>query len=229
MKIQSVPCFPVLFVLVLTFLMAIHVPTAFPGQASHNMPTHIDPSGKYLFFLHNYYVETKGPDGDCRYNDILDAFSDQGFVVISEVRAGKIIPCTYSEKIVQQVRTLLTSGVSPKNIIISGHSKGGVIALCAASQLENPDLKFVIMAGCEIPGIKKYKLYPDFTKLKGTIVSVYAVSDTVADSCKKSFSMASQDLSGTEIKLESDAGHRLFFAPDEVWLLPVTQWINTIE
>jgi len=229
MRIHSVPSLSVLFICLLIFFMLIQVPSALSGQSSYDMPTQIDPSEKYLFFLHNYYVETKGPDGDCRYKDILNAFSDQGFVVISEIRTGKIIPCTFATKVVQQVKTLLASGVPPQNIIVSGHSKGGVIGLCAASQLESSNVKFVIMAGCEISGIKKYKLYPDFTKLKGNILSVYAKSDLVAGSCKNSFSMASQGLAATEIEIESDAGHRLFFAPDQIWLAPVIEWINNSE
>lgn len=214
------------FVFVLGLFMFIQVPQAFSGQSSHDMPGQIDPSANYLFFLHNYYVETKGPDGDCRYRDILDAFSGQGFIVISEIRTGKIIPCTYAEKIVQQVQQLLDSGVPPQNITVSGHSKGGAIALCTAAQLGNPDVKFVIMAGCGIPGLQKYNLYPDFTTLKGTVLSVYADSDTVAGSCSTSFSKASEGLTDTEITIKSQAGHRLFFKPDPVWLSPVTEWIR---
>jgi len=83
-----------------------------------------------------------GPDGDCKYNDILKAFADKGFVVISEVRTGKIVPCTYAQKVVKQVRTLLDSGVPPQNITVGGHSKGGVITLCVASELGNPKVSF---------------------------------------------------------------------------------------
>jgi len=221
MKIKSVLCsFFVVLLVILNFL------PVYSKQSSFNLPEQIDPSARYLFFLHNYYVETKGPDGDCRYTDLLNAFSDKGFQVISEIRTGKIIPDTYAKKVVKQVEKLLSSGVPPENIIVSGHSKGGVIGLCVASQLNNPDIRFVIMAGCEIAGIKKYKLYPDFTKLKGKILSVYATSDSVAGSCSQAFSMASQGMTETEITIESTAGHRLFFAPDQIWLSPVLEWVS---
>ena len=216
----------VLSVTVLALLMSVYVPTSYSGQASYGIPSSIDASAKYFLFLHNYYVEKNGPDGDCKYYDILKSFADRGFTVVSEVRTGKIIPCTYAEKVVKQVKTLLNSGVPPQNITVGGHSKGAVITLCVASKLENPKVNFVVMAGCEIGVIAQNKMYPDFQKLKGRILSIYATSDSLASSCEKAFSMASEGLSSTEIKLESDAGHRLFFAPKEIWLAPVIKWIN---
>ena len=219
--------FPIVFSIAFFALcMTVYVLPSYSGQASYGMPSDIDPSAKYFFFLHNYYVEKNGPEGDCKYNDILKAFADRGFTVVSEVRTGKIIPCTYAEKLVRQLRTLLNSGVPPQNITVGGHSKGGVISLCIASKLENPKVSFVIMAGCEIAAVKKCKMYPDFKKLKGRILSVYASSDSIANSCEDAFSKASGELSDTEIKLKSDAGHKLFFTPKEIWLDPVISWIK---
>ncbi len=206
--------------------MTLYVPPSYSGQISYGMPSKIDPSAKYFFFLHNYYVEKKGPEGDCKYNDILKTFADRGFIVVSEVRTGKIVPCTYAEKVVKQLRTLLDSGVPPQNITVGGHSKGGVISLCVASKLENPKINFVVMAGCEIATVKKFQMYPDFKNLKGRILSIYASSDSIANSCEAAFSKASEELHDTEIKLNSDAGHKLFFTPKEIWLDPVIGWIN---
>lgn len=206
--------------------MTVFIPTAISGQSSYDMPSSIDQTARYLFFLHNYYVEKNGPDGDCKYYDILKAFAEKGFVVVSDIRTGKIVPCTYAGKTAQQVNKLLTAGVPPQNITVAGHSKGAVITLCAASLLENPELNFVVMAGCEIAPIKKYKMYPDFNLLQGRMLSIFAASDTIAGSCKEAFSMASNGLSGTEVKLESDAGHKLFFTPADIWTTPVMKWIN---
>jgi predicted esterase len=207
-------------------LITVFPNTVFSGQASYDMPSEIDPSARYLFFLHNYYVEKNGINGACKYNEILQSFEEKGFVVISEVRSGKIIPCTYSASVVEKVKLLLDSGVPPQNIIVSGHSKGGVIALCIASQLANPKISYVIMAGCEIEGVKKYKMYPDFANLKGRMLSIYALSDKIAGSCEKAFALASKELSNTEIKLKHDAGHKVFFKPDGIWISPIVDWIN---
>lgn len=204
--------------------MMVYVPTSYSGQTSYGMPSDINPSARYFLFLHNYYVEKNGPEGACKYYDILKAFADRGFVVISEVRTGKIVPCTYAEKVVRKVKTLLDSGVPPQNITVGGHSKGGVISLCVATQLGNPKVNFVVMAGCEIASVMKFKMYPDFKKLRGRILSIYAFSDSIASSCERAFSMASKGLSHTEIKLKSDEGHKLFFAPKEIWIAPINKW-----
>jgi len=199
---------------------------AIAGASPYDMPKEMDRNAKYVIFLHNYYVEKNGPDGDCEYFDLLKMFSEKGYRVVSELRTGKILPCTYAEKVATQVVMLLDAGVPPRQITVAGHSKGGVIALCAASQLKNPELNFVIMAGCEIAPIKKYKMYPDFGALKGRILSIFATSDKVAGSCKEAFSEASGGLAETEITLVSEKGHKLFFAPEALWVSPTLEWMN---
>ena len=226
MKVQSTIKFFLFAFGIIAFYIIAFVPTAISEQSSYGMPSKIDQSARYLFFLHNYYVEKNGPDGECKYYDILEAFAEKGFVVVSEIRTGKIVPCTYSEKVVKQVITLLDSGVPPQNITVSGHSKGGVITLCVASALENSNVNFVIMAGCEIASVEKYKMYPNFKKLKGRILSIYATSDSIASSCDEAFSVAAKGIAATEIKLESDAGHKLFFVPKDIWLEPIINWSN---
>jgi hypothetical protein len=197
---------------------------SYAKPASYEMPTNIDPSARHLFFLHNYYVEKHGPNGACKYHDILKAFADNGFTVISEVRSGKIVPSEYAKKIVRQVKRLLDAGVSPEHITIAGHSKGGVITLCVASQLKNPKIGFIVMAGCEIKPL--VQAYPDFTQLKGDFLSVYASSDSVASSCQQVFSKAIIVISNKEIELKSDKGHKLFFQPGDIWVEPVMAWLN---
>jgi hypothetical protein len=229
MKVQSFSKTILFVVVFIVIVMTVFVPITFSGQSSYGMPSGIDQTAKYFFFLHNYYVEKNGPDGVCKYYDILKAFADQGFVVISEIRTGKIIPCTYAAKVVKQVNKLLNAGVPPENITVGGHSKGGVISLCIASALGNSKVNFIIMAGCEIEAVEKYNMYPDFKNLKGRILSIYATSDAVANSCSEAFSMSDKGLNGTEIKLESDAGHKLFFTPQEIWLVPIVNWINDGE
>jgi hypothetical protein len=213
------------FVSLLLVLSALDcVSIAYAKQSSYDMPSTIDVSAEYLFFLHNYYVEKHGPDGDCKYYELLNDFADAGFTVISEVRSGKIIPCTYAQTIVRQINTLLDAGVPPENITVAGHSKGGVITLCVSSRLGNPKVNFVVMAGCEIRPI--LNTYPDYKTLKGRFLSIYASSDSVAGSCARVFSKVAEGISSTEVKLESDGGHRLFFKPDRIWLDPVINWIK---
>lgn len=213
-------------VVILFLFLNLLASTSISADITMELPDNIDTPPKYLFFLHNYYVETKGPDGDCKYYDILKAFTDQNLAVVSEVRSGKIVPCTYAEKVVGQIKTLIKSGVPPEKIVIAGHSKGAVIALCVATQLANPKINYVIMAGCEIAGIQKYKMYPDFKNAKGRILSIYADTDNVAGSCEKAFSESADGMVYNEILLKSAAGHRLFFKPEDTWTTPTMQWIG---
>jgi len=193
-------------------------------EPSYGIPSAINRSASYLVFFHNYYVETKGPDGDCKFYDILKAFSDKGFHVISEIRPKDVSPVEYAKKAAADVRKLLDAGVPPENITVAGHSKGGVIALQVASLLEQPKVNYVIMAGCGIKPLAK--AYPDFGRLRGNFLSVYATSDMVAGSCNPAFSQAREDFAGKEIPLESAAGHQLFFKPADLWLEPVVAWLK---
>lgn len=213
-------------VVILFLFVNLLASTSIFAQTTMKLPENIDTSSNYLFFLHNYYVETKGPDGDCKYYDILQAFTDQNLAVLSEVRSGKIVPCTYAEKVVAQINTLIEAGVPPEKIVIAGHSKGAVIALCVAAQLANPKINYVIMAGCEIAGIQKYRMYPNFKNLKGQILSIYADTDIVAGSCEKAFSESADGMVYDEILLKSTAGHRLFFEPTDTWMTPTMKWIG---
>lgn len=197
---------------------------SYAKPVSYGIPPTIDGSAHYLFFLHNYYVEQHGPNRDCKYHDILKAFSEKGFTVISEVRSGKIVPSLYAQKIVRQVKKLLNAGVPPERISIAGHSKGGVITLCVASQLRNPKIGYIIMAGCDIKSLEQ--AYPDFTQIKGEILSIYASSDSIANSCQNEFSKAIIGICYKEMKLKSEKGHRLFFQPEDIWVEPVMAWIN---
>ena len=80
------------------------------------------------------------------------------------------------------------------------------------------------MAGCGIEGLEK--AYPEFSRLKGNFLSVYATSDKVAGSCITDFSQAKQGVSIKEIALENAAGHQLFFKPTDVWFEPVIGWLK---
>src|SRR6185369_11566092 len=179
------------------------------GDPSYAMPVAVNPAANYLFFHHNYYVETKGTDGDCKYYDILKAFSAKGYTVISEIRPKDVSVVEYGKKAASDVRKLLAAGVPPEKITIAGHSKGGVIVLQVAAQLDNPKISYAVLAGCGIKG--QAKGYPDLGKLKGNFLSLYAASVKVAASCGPEFLQAREGFTGKEIALDNPAGHQLFF------------------
>jgi len=213
-NINVLPC-----VLVMFFLIS----TAGAGQSSYTLPANVDTTAHYFFFFHNYYVEVNGPHGDCRYFDLLNAFAKEDVIVVSEVRTDIVSSKDYAKKAAQQIQTLLAAGVPPENITISGHSKGGVIALHVSSLLQQPDIKYIILAGCGIKPLAQ--AYPEPSTIKGTFLSLYANSDKIAENCNAVLLSSGQGLSSREIILDSPEGHRLFFKPDRIWLEPITSML----
>ena len=213
------------FCLMVFAMLAFILPSScYAEKSSYGMPSVINTSAKYLFFFHNYYVETKGTDGDCKYYDILKAFKDKGFTVISEIRPPKVSVIEYSKKAAGDIKTIFDAGVASENITVAGHSKGAVIVIQVASLLENPEINYVILAGCGIAPLEK--AYPDYSKLKGNFLSVYAISDTIAGSCATFFPNAGKEVAFKEITLDSPAGHQLFFNPAGMWFEPVIEWLS---
>lgn len=210
--------------LVLGLLMAVLLSTtALAGPNSYNMPPKVDQAAKYLFFLHNWYVETKGPDGACDYHGIVKAFADQGYTVVSEVRAKGTSSRKYAAKIAGQIKTLLSAGVPAGNITVLGHSKGGFITLVVSSILKNPDLSYVIMAGCNI---KSACCGQSPNPPAGRMLSIYEQNDKVAGSCKAEFARGGGQVKGTEIVLKTGGGHRIFFTVKPAWFDPVMAWLK---
>jgi hypothetical protein len=214
----------------LAFILALASP-AFPAAiaatapaAPAPMPPVIDPAAKYLLFHHNYYVEAKGADGECKYGDILKSFRDRGFVVISELRPKDASVIEYGGKGADAVRKLVAAGVPPENITVAGHSKGGAIVLQVAARLDNPKINYLVLAGCGIKGLEKG--YPPLSGLKGRFFSLYAATDRIAGSCRQAASGAGNALPGDELVLESGAGHQLFFKPDALWVEPAVAWLK---
>lgn len=191
-------------------------------------PDRIDPSARYLFYLHNRAVEVQGrnaktPWGEYRYDDILGALADRGFVVISEARpATQIGP--YAAKIASQVNQLLAAGVPPRSITVMGFSKGGAIAVLATAAVANPAVNFVVMAGCLKPGGGRTPAdLAAAGRPQGRVFSIYEQGDTEADSCAANF----QGKSGVVFKesvLQGTRGHGAFLAADPVWMDPALQW-----
>jgi hypothetical protein len=208
------------------------------ASSSYDIPPTVDPSARYLFFLHGMNVEKSGPYGEhpqhgaYDYYGILKAFADLGFTVISEIRPMGTNPSRYAEKVARQVETLLAGDVPPEHIIITGFSKGGVITFFVSARLVNPRVNFVVMAGCG-----KGRFQHSYTRvlrqvapyLQGRFLSIYDGSDQAADTCKMAFAMASGGTTSMEIKLRTGLGHGLFYRPRKDWLEPVIDWINRVE
>lgn len=215
---------------VITFLVALLIATNAPAMPFAEALKQVDPKAKYLFYLHGAIVETQGKKasnkryGVYRYDSIVEHFEDRGLTVIEEVRS-KVNPHKYASKITMQVRQLLAAGVPARNITVSGFSKGGYITLLVASSLGNPDVGYVIMAGCG-SGERAF-IFDQFLKkkrgarLKGRIYSIYASSDMEAGSCRPAIEQSNGNgLTFRENRIKTSKGHGLFYQPRPDWIEP---------
>jgi hypothetical protein len=219
-------------------LLYLSVTGCAKAKSSYEIPPTVDPSVRYLFFLHGMIVEKSGPYGEhpqhgaYDYYGILKAFADLGFRVISEIRPMGTDPSRYADKVARQVETLLTAGVPPEYITVAGFSKGGVITLFVSARLQNPRVNFLVMAGCG-KGLFGHTytrvLRRTGPSLQGRFLSMYDDSDQAADTCKMAFAMTSGGKTSMEIKLRTGLGHGLFYRPRKDWIEPVVNWINGIQ
>lgn len=188
----------------------------------------VDPQKKYLFYLHGAILEDPDKGGTSprygvyAYDSIIEHFEDRDLIVIEEIRS-KTSPRQYAAVIVQRVRRLMAAGIPPHNITVSGFSKGGHIALLVASSLGNPNVRYVLMAGCGRGGAQAS--YQQFLKRKrgmrltGNILSIYAGSDMDAGSCREAIDQAQDNsLRFREIRLRSSKGHGMFYQPRPQWI-----------
>lgn len=237
-------CKKSLYLLLIVFILLFLCVTApVSAKPSYKMPSDIDTSAKYLFYMHGAIVENLGPQGvhpkhpdwgPHDYYNILKSFEEKGFKVISEERPKRTNPLKYSKKVAGQVKTLLKAGVPPENITISGFSKGGTMTLMVATLLKSPKNKYVVLAGCcsnhnsqKVSSLYKKIVLSHAKDLQGQFLSIYDTVDDECQTCEKEFKMAAPEtINSTEIELKEGLGHGLFWTAREEWLEPMVSWIN---
>jgi D-alanyl-D-alanine carboxypeptidase len=193
---------------------------------------HVLPAQDYLFFLHNKFVEENGPGdahpeyGKAEYDEILDYFTRENFVVLSEKRVKNTDARAYARKVAAQIDRLISSGVSAGQITVVGTSKGGYIAQFVSGLMKNKGMNFVFIGSCaeedvtEMPDIHFY----------GNILSIYEESDAIARSCQN-MRLKSGSTVGRfkEIKLATGLKHGFLFKALPAWLEPSVKWARQDE
>ena len=206
------------------------VPVLSIGQIRYDLPTEINPSGYYLFYLHGGVVTVKGDNaindpvpqfGPYQYSRILDTLRAHGFYVVSERRLPGIDDSVYVQKIVHQVDTLLKAKVPVRNIILVGASAGSNIVLHVSGRLRNSEAKYVIMGGCS-PDI--YKYYLDVS-VSGRFLSVIEASDS-RGTCGKIFENRMLLKDFQVVRLNTGLDHGFIYKPYAGWVNPVVQWFQ---
>lgn len=217
-----------------TALGALNAPPAYPGEILEALPAKPDADRRYVIYLHARILELRGAHearskehGFYEYAAILRNIADRGFTVISEARPGDARIPEYARKVADQISALIAAGVPARNITVAGFSKGGAIALVVAAQAGNPDVRFVVMAGCGIgPFARAFEevVLPHAAQMKGRMLSLYDPVDQEAASCRRAFERAGASFHGEEITLRSGRGHGLFYRPSADWVEQVAAW-----
>ncbi|MEO6684501.1 MAG: serine hydrolase domain-containing protein [Dyadobacter sp.] len=182
---------------------------------------------RYIFFLHNKFIEendltAKHPDyGIAQYDEILDYYTKENFVVISEKRPANTNAKTYAEKVTLQIDSLIAKGIKPYRITVIGTSKGGYIAQFVSSIEKNKDLNYVFIGSCGEEDVAKI---PDIN-FRGNILSIYEKSDIIGQSCVN-MRLKSGNTVGRfkEIELNTGLKHGFLFKALPEWLEPSAKW-----
>ena len=206
--------------------------TETPSPRRYEFPESMDPSRKYMFYLHGKIIEDQGlnavsPDyGLYEYEAILEKLGSYGFVVISEIRQKNSDPIEYANKVLGQVKSLLDGGVSPKNITIIGASKGAEIAILASKLMQNDGVNYVILGACHPDNIQYYK--QNDISLSGNALSIRDSVDELSGSCDELFSFSEGKglANHNELILQVGTGHGILYKPMDEWVLPTVDWAN---
>jgi hypothetical protein len=188
-----------------------------------------DENQRYIFFFHNKFVQENSlnaihPEyGKAEYNEILESFRKDNFIVFSEKRKKNTNAAEYAEKIVKQVKALIKKGVPPNHITVIGTSQGGYIAQYVSTYLSNPDVNFVFI-GCfrdvdiqEIPDIN----------FCGNILTIYEKSDIYGVSAIKRKETSKCKIDHfKEIELNTGLKHGFLFKAADNWIAPSKKWAN---
>lgn len=184
---------------------------------------------RYIFFLHNKFVEendlnTPHPEyGKAEYNEILDSFRKDNFIVFSEIRSKNTNAAKYAQKVVKEIKSLLKKGIAPNKITVIGTSKGGYIAQYVSTYLSNPDVNFVFI-GCfrdddiqEIPDIN----------FCGNILTIYEKSDIYGVSAIKRKETSKCKINHfKEIELNTNLKHGFLYKALDEWIVPSKKWAD---
>ena len=195
------------------------------GVVLSAIPEILDPSADYLIYLHGAIIEEQGMQpthpqwGSYHYAEILQAFADRGFTVISEARPAGTRPDIYADHLITEVRGLLDGGVPEEQVTVVGFSKGGVIALLASRIIAREQVSWIIQGGCG-PWLDRF---PEFVP-GGRLLSQIDQADDVARSCQDLFTRMPEGAVFEENTLELGSGHGAFYTVNPEWFEPAVEW-----
>jgi hypothetical protein len=186
-------------------------------------------SERYIFFLHNRFLEEHElidlhPEfGRTEYNEIVTEFEKSGLNVISEKRKGNVNAREYAIRIVNQIDSLIITGINSNKITVVGTSKGGYIAQFVSTLALNQDLNFVFIASFRNSDIQNI---PEINYC-GNILTIYEKSDPYGVSALERKKTSNCEIKHfKEIELNTRMGHGFLFKPLKEWIEPTIKWAN---
>ena len=187
------------------------------------------PMDKVVLYQHGKIIEEQGVNavsptyGKYEYINILNAFKEKGYNVLSTVRKKNADPEIYATRLAQKVDSLIILGYKPEDITLIGASKGAWITLLASSKLSNKNINIVSIAVC---GDWTYDYFKENElQLNGRILSIYESSDKWNQSCSQmNFGRGISDFQ--EIEVATGLQHGIVFHPLADWLSPSFNWIE---
>ncbi|MBU1099196.1 MAG: hypothetical protein KKA84_02245 [Bacteroidetes bacterium] len=195
-----------------------------------SLPQKIDPSAKYIFYLHGHIVELSGRHphseeyGYYEYDKIIGRLAESGSIVLGEVRQPNTDRFEYAKKVSAQIDSLMSSGVEPENITVIGASRGAFITMLISNELRNKKINYVLLA------IFNKRIVDIFIEnnfiLSGRILYIVDESDKIAGSSKPFLEKLQNEslLEFKEIITHMGNGHGLLFQPYDEWVLPALDW-----
>jgi len=201
--------------------------------AEFSFPTEIDPSSRYMFYIHGRIIEDQGipavsPEfGEYRYEEILNTLQSYGFEVISEQRPKNANGWEYAQITAKQVSELIEAGVPSSSITVVGASKGAAIAAVASDLVGNPEVNYVLLGTCHPTLVDEWK--QGGLILSGNVLAIYDFEDDeYSGSCEELFGLAEgKGLNRhKELVLKVGTGHGILYQPLPEWVLPTVQWAN---
>jgi pimeloyl-ACP methyl ester carboxylesterase len=186
----------------------------------------------HLIYLHGRIVQDqqsarpRHPEfGYYELEGILSTFRERGFEVTGEIRPKGAAVSDSADRVVDQIRRLVASGVPASRITVVGGSMGAAIALLASVRLQDPAASFCALSPClsqSIPAL----LAEHGRRPMGRILAIREKSDEMSEPCSpwKPDPGSSPTLVVREIVLDTGLRHGFLYRPLPGWVEPVVEW-----
>ncbi len=196
------------------------------GQVSPDFSPPINTTKPYVFYSHGFIVEGEDPKpmhprwGVYDFPAVTQALASDAYHLIAYHREKNSDPFAHVKMLTAHAKTLLTKGVKPSDIYFVGFSRGGGITALVSNELANPEVNYVILAGCS--GLIKSQ---EQAKLYGKVFSIREKTDKVG-SCGFLLNRGGEVSYFRELMINTGLEHGAFYRPIKEWLVPVRKHLH---